>query len=425
VSETVTLIVWIAVVGYYVVYALTIASVTQTSRNHRRSHDTSLSLGRARPGAGLMESVQRFLARPGIVDCAPYDARHHDAAWRLAGADRLMSNEGPLPPSAHVLAAARAALEVCNLYPSSGEDVRLAVAGFCGATPESVVLGNGSTEVLDLVTRMFVGPGDETIVAVPTYAFFETQTRLQGGTPVLVPLTDSFGLDADAIRAAVTPRTKLVFLCSPNNPTGNAWGTAELEAILVTGVPTLVDQAYLECGHSTSFTPLVAAHPNLVVTRTFSKAFGLAALRIGYGVMHPELADALLRLRIPFSPSLPALRAALAAISDPSEIEERRRYISTERERVFAALATLPGLHPFPSEGNFILMDLAGSSRSSEEIIRLARAERILLRAMGSHRLRGTHVRVTVGTTVQNDRFLAFFDALLNRGEAVAAGRPA
>jgi histidinol-phosphate aminotransferase len=295
----------------------------------------------------MIDDLARFLAHPGIVDAKPYDATHHDAAWRLVGYDRLMSNECPLPPSPRVLDAAREALEVVNLYPNSGEDVRRATAAFCGAPTESVVLGNGSTEVLDVVTRLLVGHGDETVVAVPTYAFFETQTRLCGGTPVLVPLRDDWSLDVEQLLAAVTPRTKVVFLCSPDNPTGNGWSTGELEAV--------VDQAE-------SFAPLVRRHPNLVVTRTFSKGFGLAALRIGYGVMHPDLAGAALRLRIPFSLGLPALRAAAAALEDPDDIEARREFISSERDRVFNALTKLEGVEPYPSEGNFILMNVAAST---------------------------------------------------------------
>jgi histidinol-phosphate aminotransferase len=199
--------------------------------------------------------------------------------------------------------------------------------------------------------------------------------------------------------AAVTPRTKVVFLCSPNNPTGNGWSSGELEAVRAAGVPTVVDQAYLECGHAESFAPLVARHPNLVVTRTFSKAFGLA--------------DAALRLRIPFSLGLPALWAVAAALEDPADIEARREFISSERDRVFNALTKLEGVEPYPSEGNFILMNVADASgRTNDEIIRLAHAERILLRAMGSHRLKGTHVRVIIGRTEQNDRFLDLFGRL-------------
>jgi histidinol-phosphate aminotransferase len=365
--------------------------------------------------------IEQFL-RPGISSASPYDARHHDFAWRHRELDRLMSNECPLPPSPTVIAAALGALEVSNLYPNSGEDLRAAIAEFNGVAPESIILGNGSTEIIDVVTRSFVGPGDETVISVPTYAFFESQTKLMGGTPVLVPMTESFGFDVPAIRAAVTDRTKVIFLCSPNNPTGNPWTVGELEEILAAGIPTVVDQAYLECGSSPSFAALVARHPNLIVTRTMSKAFGLAALRLGYGIASPVLVDAFLRLRIPFSVSLVALRAGLAAMEHPEELEERRAYISSERDRVFAALETMPGLVPFPSQGNFILIDVSRTGRTSGEIVEFAKLENMLLRGMTAHRLKDQFVRVTIGTREQNDRFIDIFRRAIAADATAAPG---
>jgi histidinol-phosphate aminotransferase len=364
--------------------------------------------------------IEEFL-RPGIASASPYDARHHDFAWRHRELDRLMSNECPLPPSASVIAAATAALQIANFYPNSGEDLRAAIAAFNGVEPASVILGNGSTEVLDVVTRSFVGPGDEVVISVPTYAFFESQTRLYGGEPLLIPMTDDFRFDVPAILAAVNVRTKVIFLCSPNNPTGNSWTPEELEAVLALGVPTVVDQAYLECGDGASFAGLVASHPNLIVTRTMSKAFGLAALRLGYGIAAPSLVDAFLRLRIPFSISLIALRAGLAAMDHPEELEERRAFISSERRRVLAALLEMPGLKPFPSEGNFILIDVSGTGRTSGEIVEFAKRENMLLRAMTAHRLKDAFVRVTIGTVEQNDRFIDVFARAIAGGPQAAA----
>jgi len=314
-----------------------------------------------------------------------------------------------------------AALQIANFYPNSGEDLRVAIARFNDVDPASVILGNGSTEVLDVVTRAFVGPGDEVVISVPTYAFFESQTRLYGGEPLLIPMTDDFRFDVPAIVGALNERTKAVFLCSPNNPTGNSWTEAELEAVLAAGVPTIVDQAYLECGWAPSFAPLVARHPNLIVTRTMSKAFGLAALRLGYGIASPTLVYAFLRLRIPFSLSLVALRAGLAAMDHPEELEERRSFIAAERERVFAAVREMAGVVPFPSEGNFILIDVSGSGRTSGEIVEFARRENMLLRAMTAHRLKDAFVRVTIGTVEQNDRFLDVFARALAGGPYVEA----
>jgi histidinol-phosphate aminotransferase len=364
--------------------------------------------------------IEQYL-RPGIASASPYDARHHDFAWRHRELDRLMSNECPLPPTPTVIAAAMGALEIANFYPNSGEDLRAAVAKFNAVEAANIILGNGSTEVLDVVTRSFVGPGDEVVISVPTYAFFESQTRLYGGEPLLIPMTDDFRFDVPAILAAVNERTKVIFLCSPNNPTGNSWTEDELETVLATGVPTVVDQAYLECGRAPSFAGLVARHPNLIVTRTMSKAFGLAALRLGYGIASPRLVDAFLRLRIPFSVSLVALRAGLAAMEHPEELEERRSFITDERERVMTALLEMTGLKPFPSEGNFILIDVSGTGRTSGEIVEFAKRENMLLRAMTAHRLMDAFVRVTIGTVAQNDRFIDVFGRAIVGGPQAAA----
>jgi histidinol-phosphate aminotransferase len=320
-----------------------------------------------------------------------------------------------------VLAAAHAALAQTNLYPNSGQDLREAIADFCHVAPENVILGNGSTEVLDVATRAFIGQGDEAVISVPTYAFFETQTRLHGGNPILVPMTEDFAFDVDGILAAITPRTKVIFLCSPNNPTGNSWRPRELQRVLAAGIPTIVDQAYLECGHAPSFAPLVAWHRNLLVSRTMSKAFGLAALRLGYMVGDPPIIDALHRLRIPFSISLVALRAGLAAVRNLDELEGRTAFISAERRRVADALLEMPYIRPFDSDGNFILIDIRQTGRTAGEIVELVRAEDVLVRAMTSHGLQDAYVRVTIGMPEQNDRFLAVFRRAIEPASTVAA----
>jgi histidinol-phosphate aminotransferase len=347
--------------------------------------------------------------RPDLWHAHAYDARHHDFAWQHRELARLMSNECPLPPDDAVVEAAASAMREANLYPNSGWELREALATFAGVDTESLILGNGSTEILDVVTRTFITPGDEAVIPVPTYAFFETQVRVNGGTPVIVPATPDLGFDVPEILAAITPRTRLVFLCSPNNPIGRSWTEEEVEAILAAGIPTVIDQAYLECGYGRSFAPLVARHPNLIVTRTMSKAFGLAAIRLGYGIADPSVVDLLLRVRIPFSISLIAIRAGLAALHDPAILERRQRFISDERDRLFAAVRRLPGVVPWQSETNFITIDVTGTGRSSIDFVDEARAEGLLLRRMTAHRLEGQYVRVTIGTREENDRFLDVF----------------
>ena len=362
--------------------------------------------------ASASPDEQPWFARfvyPGLADARPYDASHHDYAWRHRELHRLMSNECPLPPAPAVVAAAIEALMESNLYPNSAWELREALAQVNDVPPDSIILGNGSTEVLDVLIRSMFGVADEAVIHIPTYAYFETQIRLHGGTAVLVPIQPDHSFDPDALIAAITPRTKGIFLCSPNNPTGNSWTVPELERVLATGLPVIVDQAYVECGYGPSFAPLVARHRNLIVARTMSKAYGLGGLRVGYLIADPALVDLLLRLRIPFSISLVAARACLAAVVDPAILEERRVYISTERDRVFAGLQRLPNVTPFPSEGNFILMDVSATGRTSTEITDFAKREGLLLlRAVTSHGLGSGHVRVTIGTREENDMFLEF-----------------
>lgn len=368
---------------------------------------------------GPAVDLTRFI-RPTALGIDPYNAAHHDYAWRRRELARLMSNECPLPPSPHVIKAAAEALADSNLYPNSGEDLRVRLGEFAGVPTGSIVLGNGSTELLDVIARLFLDEGDEAIIPIPTYAFFETQTRSQGAVPVLVELDDDFDLDVDAVKRAVTPRSKLIFLCSPNNPTGNAWTTAQIRDLLGLGIPLVVDQAYLECGDSESFAPLVNEYAHLMVTRTLSKAFGLAGLRLGYVAADPWLADTITRLRIPFSVSLVALRAGLAALRDQADLDERRALIIGERKRVQRALEADPLIHPYESEGNFILIGIHRLGISAEQVVERIEADGMLLRAMKAHRLKGNFVRLTIGMPEQNDAFLAAFARLR---ESVAGAR--
>lgn len=361
----------------------------------------------------MSSTVDRFV-KQGFRGAAPYNAEHHDFAWQHRQLARMMSNECPIPPSEGVRAAVREAFDIGHLYPYSGKDLVAALARYNDVPEESIVLGNGSTEVLDVLVRLLVGPGDETLIASPTYAFFESQTRINGGVPISVPIIPrTWELDVDAMLAAVTDRTTVIFLCSPNNPTGKGWSREQLIRLLDTGIPVVVDQAYLECGYAESFAPLVASHPNLVIARTMSKGFGLAALRVGYLIGEPELIDIVQRVRIPFSISLMGIWGCLQALNEPDELEYRRSFISSEADRLHAAMQKMDGVESYPSDGNFVLADISASGRSVAEVVDVLLAEDILIRAMGAHGLKGSHVRVTVGTTEQNDRFLKLFEQLL------------
>lgn len=359
----------------------------------------------------MNDTVDRYV-RPMYLGATPYDATHHDFAWQHLDLARMMSNECPIPPSAGVLAAIGRAAEVGNLYPYSGQDLRKALAEFNGVATESIVLGNGSTEVLDVLVRLLVEPGDNTIISVPTYAYFTSQTRINGGEVRYVGLLPGFHLDVDGIIGQIDERTKCIMLCSPNNPTGKGWQREDVRRLLSTGVPVMIDQAYLECGYAESFAPLTAEYSNLVITRTMSKGFGLGGLRVGYLIGDPEVIDLVTRVRIPFSLPVVSIWGCLAALDEPGYLDTRRAFISGEVDRLHEAMNTMPGIVAYPSDGNFVLADITGTGCESRYLVDALYEKRILVRAMSAHGLPGPHIRVTAGTVEQNDRFLALLEEL-------------
>lgn len=359
----------------------------------------------------MNDLIGRFV-RPMFFDAAPYNAAHHDFAWQHRDLARMMSNECPLAPSDHVRDAMLRACEVGQLYPHSGQDLRRALAEFNEVPTEKIVLGAGSTEVLDVLVRLLVEPGDNTVIATPTYAYFTSQTLINGGTPRAVPLGDGFSLDVDGIIRATDERTKCIMLCSPNNPTGKGWSRPDLIRLLDTGIPVMVDQAYLECGFAESFANLTTTYPNLVIARTMSKGFGLGGLRVGYLIGDPDLIDLVTRVRIPFSLSLMSIWGCLAALESPEYLDKRRNFISAEVDRLQIAMDALPGITAFPSDGNFVLADISGTQVSPKLLVDKLIEEHIMIRAMTAHGLVGSHVRVTAGTVQQNDRFLELLEQL-------------
>ena len=331
----------------------------------------------------------------------------------------MMSNECPIPPSENVKAAVQRAIDVGNYYPYSGKDLQRELAEFNRVVAEAIVLGNGSTEVLDVLVRLLVEPGDNTIIATPTYAYFVSQTKINGGDPRTVPLREGFILDVDRIVGLIDNRTKCIMLCSPNNPTGKGWRREDVIRLLDTGVPVMIDQAYLECGHAESFVPLTVKYRNLVLARTMSKGFGLGGLRVGYLIGDPELIDLVARVRIPFSLTLMSIWGCLAALEEPGYLDIRRDFISSEVDRLYESMNRIPGITAYTSDGNFVLADISAAGLQVKPLVDSLLAERILIRAMSAHGLAGSHVRVTVGTVEQNDRFLH----LLGEKAARAADR--
>jgi len=281
-----------------------------------------------------VKTIEDFIV-PWVRQSEPYSAKHMDFAWQHPDVVRMMSNENLLPPSQKVLDTLLEASRLGNLYPDSGPQLRQTLGEMAGLTGENVVLGNGSTDVINFVIHTFVAPGDEVIIPVPTFAMYETRTRICGGVPILVPMTPEFYWDVEAMLAAVTPRTRLIFVCSPNNPTGNQIAEADLLRILARGIPTYYDEAYFELeDQPASRAGLIRLYPHMIVGRTLSKAFGLAGFRVGYCLCEATIANYFNRVKIPWNVSLPALAAALAGVRDVADSQGKRQNIVDGRKYI-------------------------------------------------------------------------------------------
>jgi histidinol-phosphate aminotransferase len=381
------------------------------------------------PGVSVPASVDPSaleLFAPSWVRAAqPYREDHFAIAEKRTDVARMMSNESPFSPSPRVLAAIVETASRGNLYPGGARALKERLACREGFQPENVILGAGSSELIDVVIRSFVAPGEEVLLSVPTFSMYEARTRVAGGIPILVPMTDEHEHDISGIIRGVTERTKVLFLCTPNNPTGNRIDEEDLRRLLRLGLPTVIDEAYVELGTGESYSGLVHEFPNAMVMRTFSKAFGLAGLRLGYLFAHPHLIGLLERVKLPWSISDITLAAASAALDDVAEFESRVAEIRVARAALAEGLSRLDGVRAVPSEGNFVLVDVSVFGVSAERFVQEVLREGVLIRSLSVHHAAKTYVRITVGTIDQNARCVAAFErvaARLRRPVVVAGG---
>lgn len=280
---------------------------------------------------------------------------------------KLDANENPYGCSPRV----RQALAACpylNIYPDSGQtELRKLLQGYSGVGAEHIVVGSGSGDLIDLVLRLFVGPGDEVINCIPTFDLFRFGTEMCHGKLVEVLRDENFAVNVTAVKAAITKKTKMIFIVSPNNPTGTVTPQPDSLELVDTGLPVLVDEAYYEFSGET-VVPLVSQYGNLMVLRTFSKWAGLAGLRIGYGIFPPKIANYLLKIKLPYNVNVAAKVAVQESLKDIDYLMDRVKAIIAERERLFGELNKLRWLKPFPSKANFILCSvLNGKARELQQ----------------------------------------------------------
>ncbi len=363
---------------------------------------------------------------PWVRSADAYSAKHMDYAWAHPDILRMMSNENPWPPSEAVMDAALEAARRGNLYPGSGEDLRrmLAEREGIGLGPENVVLGNGSTDVIDFVIRTFVAAGEEVLLPVPTFSMYEARVRIGGGVPVVLPMPPDQDPKADALIERVTEKTKLAFICSPNNPLGVQFPESELRRFLELGLPTFIDEAYYDLEEQPrSMSPLILTFRNAMISRTFSKAYGMAGFRLGYILADATLSSFFNRVRIPWNVSLLTLAAAKAAIDDDASARAKREAILVGRQFLEEQINTIPGLRAFRSEGNFVLIDAGSIGKASETIRDELLARGVFIRPMSPHHMPQGFIRVTVGTPEDNRRFIEILRAYV--GEVARAAPPA
>ncbi|MBE0612799.1 MAG: histidinol-phosphate transaminase [Burkholderiales bacterium] len=331
---------------------------------------------------------------------------------------KLASNENPRGISPKALAAVKAALPELARYPD-GFELSRALSQRLGVAMEQIVLGNGSNDVLELAGMAFLAPGCSAVYSQHAFAVYPLATQARGAQSIVVP-AKNFGHDLDAMLAAIRSDTHVVFIANPNNPTGTMLAAAELEPFLERvpkNVVVVVDEAYNEYLDPALRCPSidwVGRFPNLIVTRTFSKVYGLAGLRVGYGVCHPELAALLNRVRQPFNVNNLAIAAATAALSDDAFVRESYELNVAGMAQLCDGCKRL-GIGWIPSYGNFITVEIprAGTQQSQagavfQKLLRLG----VIVRPLAGYAM-PDHLRVTIGLADENVRFLEALEAAL------------
>ncbi|MDP2920517.1 MAG: histidinol-phosphate transaminase [Dehalococcoidia bacterium] len=315
---------------------------------------------------------------------------------------KLDANENPYGCSPRVQRAL-AKFKQFHIYPDDGQErLRRMLSGYAGIEPEYIVGGSGSNQLIDLLVRLLINNGDEVINCTPTFGVYSFSTKLCGGTLVEVPRLKDFSIDIDNVKASITPRTKIIFISNPNNPTGTLTPRKDVLELLDTGVPVVIDEAYYEFSKQTVL-PLVKKYDNLLVLRTFSKWAGLAGLRVGYGVFPPEIANFILRIKIPYNVNVAALVAVEESLKDIDYLMMSVEKIVVERARMFAALKKIEWLKPHPTRANFILCDvLKGDAQKLHDQLQ---SKGILVRHFDQARVKDC-IRFSVGKPEHTDALL-------------------
>ena len=354
-----------------------------------------------------------------ILSIKPYSTgKPIEELARETGATRIIklaSNENPLGPSPKAIEAIRASIENVHRYPDGGaHDLVQKLSERLSVEPASIVIGNGSDDLIAMLTRALLTGGDEAIMGDPSFLMYDIMIRSAGAVPVHVPLR-SLSLDLEGFLKRVNLKTRMVFICNPNNPTGTVISKGQFEKFLdalPSRVVVVVDEAYIEFVRDTdSPNGLEYLSPErpLVVLRTFSKAYGLAGLRIGYGVMPETISDLLHRVRQPFNANILGQSAALAALDDDAFLEKTVRMTHTGLDTLYKSLDEM-GLRYFPTQTNFFLIDVA---QDADAVYQALLSRGVIVRSMTAYEY-PTYIRINVGLPEENADFIRALKVVLS-----------
>ena len=362
------------------------------------------------------KTLYQNLVRSDIADMAPYtpivpfDILSERLGIAVENIIKLDANENPYGPSPSIYRALANETDY-HIYPDPDSTaLRQALSQYTGIDTTHIIAGQGADELIDLIVRLFVNPGDAVINCPPTFGMYRFDTELNGGKIIDIERKADFSLDTEAIVKTATDdrNIKILFITSPNNPDGSVLSDACLQQVLQLPLIVVLDEAYIEFAGG-SRVDWVLAHENLVVLRTFSKWAGLAGLRVGYGIFPSWIISHLLKIKQPYNVNVAGAAAALASLSDISRLQENVQKIVAERARLYQALRAFDFLEPYPSEANFILSRVVGRDAAG---LKSALAERgILIRYFNTPRLQD-HVRISVGKPSQTSVLLDTFTTL-------------
>jgi len=349
----------------------------------------------------------------------PISELAREMSLRDADIVKLASNENPLGPSPKARAAIASRLDEVALYPDgNGFELKAALAGRLAVEMAGIVLGNGSNDVLELAARALLGPGTSAVYSEHAFAVYPLATQAAGARGIAVPAR-AYGHDLAAMRAAVRDDSRVVFIANPNNPTGTLLGADELHGFLASLPPevaVVLDEAYGEFLDAALRAPSLdwlAEFPNLILTRTFSKAYGLAGLRVGYALAHPEVADLLNRVRQPFNVNSLALAGAAAALDDGEFIARSKAVNDAGMAQLLQGCERL-GLAHIPSHGNFVCIEVGGHAAAATQVYQALLRKGVIVRPVANYGLPG-FLRVSIGLPEHNARFLAALSEILEQ----------